>query len=1243
MAEYARAIAPLEYLKPAPSAHREGDEAQARVRHAALEASANAIVLTDPQGRIEWTNRAFTTLTGYELDEVRGQTPRVLKSGAHGQALYADLWATIRAGEVWHGEVINRRKDGTTYFEEMTITPVRDEQGEIARFVAIKQDVTERKRAAEALRQSQQELQLLLEHTPDVISRLDRQCRHLYVNRAIEPCGGLEVAAYLGKTHRELGSSPELAEPIEAGVRAVFSTGREITMEVPNREHWHLVQLVPERDAAGQVTSVLSVCRDITERKKAELALEHQALHDELTGLPNRTLLRDRLDQAVREHERTQQPLALLVLDMDRFKEVNDTLGHPAGDVLLRQVGQRLCAGVRASDSVARLGGDEFAVILPGVGAEDAMSMARAVLAQLHAPLDIEGHVVSLSSSIGITVCPDHGVDPDVLLRRADVAMYAAKASGCGSSVYAAKLDKHSPQRLAMDGELRRAIASDGLVLHYQPKVDLRSGLVAGVEALVRWQHPQRGFVEPAEFIPLAEHSGLIRPLTEWVIAAALAQHKIWRNEGLELPVAVNLSVRVLPDGELPGFIARLLDEMELPSDALEIEVTESGLMVDPERSRQNIAALRALGLKVAIDDFGTGYSSLAYLRELQVDEVKIDKSFVRDLAADANDRAIVRAVLDIASDLGLRVVAEGVEDAATWDLLVGLGCDLAQGYYLSPPLGPRELDDWLRRAPRQQTGEGVRGRLEETLRERERKHEARLVAEEEFLARKRAEAALRESEERRSLALQAAGLGTWEVDYARDVHVWSSETEALFGVAPGSFEGTTAAVRRLIHPDDWPGFEQQIRDSVVQHGEAKTTFRVIWPDGSVHWIEGRARCLFNSNGRLDHITGTVMDVTDRKQAEQERERLARSEKLRALGQMASGIAHDLNQSLMLVASYGDLARRALDRPTVDRDELVELLTIATQAALDGGETVKRLLRFTRAPLEEQKQRLNLGEIVREAVNLTAPRWRDVPQAEGRPIRLELEVAAGPTIVGSPSNLREVVTNLVFNAVDALPSGGSIVLRVSEANEQAIVEVIDSGVGMPPEVQAHIFEPFFSTKGESGTGLGLAQVFGILEQHKGQIQVDSAPGAGTTVRLSFPLAPAESVSLEPALEHVRPATPARSLRILAVDDEPAMTKAVARMLRPTGHLVRTAGSGEEALERLAQEPFDVVVSDLGMGSGMNGWDLAAAVRSQWPAVRFLLATGWGAAIDPGEASGRGVEAVLAKPYRLQDLQQALSR
>ncbi|HEU6443653.1 MAG TPA: EAL domain-containing protein [Gaiellaceae bacterium] len=431
-------------------------------------------------------------------------------------------------------------------------------------------------------------------------------------------------------------------------------------------------------------------------RRQAELN-EHQALHDSLTDLPNRTLFHDRVRQALTWARREHVAVAVMIMDLDRFKEVNDTLGHASGDELLKQVGLRLQESLRESDTVARLGGDEFGVLLPKVvDAEAAVAVARKLRTTLEEPFTIHGLALQMEASIGIALFPDHGTDVQSLLQRADVAMYVAKEHPAGCEVYTRERDDYSPDRLTLLTELRRAIDRGELVLHYQPKVDLRTGEIHGVEALVRWMHAERGTIPPDEFIPPAQKTGVIGPLTMFVLDEALRQCRAWALQGLELCVAVNLSTRNLLDVHLPDTVGGLLARWEVPPRLLELEITESTILADPVRAMQILSRLNEMGIRIAIDDFGTGYSSLAYLKRLPVDELKIDKSFIQGMEENENDAVIVRSTIDLGRNLGLRVVAEGVETAKAWSGLARLGCDIAQGYYLSRPVPAEELTEWL-------------------------------------------------------------------------------------------------------------------------------------------------------------------------------------------------------------------------------------------------------------------------------------------------------------------------------------------------------------------------------------------------------------------------------------------------------------------------------------------------------------------------------------------------------------------
>jgi diguanylate cyclase (GGDEF)-like protein len=424
-------------------------------------------------------------------------------------------------------------------------------------------------------------------------------------------------------------------------------------------------------------------------------------MYDPLTDLPNRTLLHDRLNQALLAAQRDGNKVALLLMDLDRFKEINDTFGHHYGDFILQQAGVRLRSGLRESDTIARLGGDEFSIVLPGTDAVGATLAADHVLRALEQPFLLETHSFDVGASIGIAVFPDHGSDANTLLRRADVAMYAAKAAGSGQTLYSLDQDQYSPARLTLVRELRDAVEHNQLVLYYQPKVHLASGAVSSLEALVRWNHMERGVIMPDEFINVAEQTGLIQPLSLWVLNSALLQARSWYHEGLKICVAVNLSARSLHDPRLVENVGNLLRRLAADPAWIQLEITESAVMMDPARAMDILVRLFDMGINLSIDDFGTGYSSLAYLKRLPVHEIKIDKSFVLDLANSENDIVIARSVVDLGHNLGLQVVAEGVQDQQTWDLLAGMGCDLAQGFSLSPPLPARALTSWLRERER--------------------------------------------------------------------------------------------------------------------------------------------------------------------------------------------------------------------------------------------------------------------------------------------------------------------------------------------------------------------------------------------------------------------------------------------------------------------------------------------------------------------------------------------------------------
>ena len=455
-------------------------------------------------------------------------------------------------------------------------------------------------------------------------------------------------------------------------------------------------------DPGGKARFVRGFVLDITEQRMAEESLRRLRLYDQLTGLPNRMMLLNRLGRALVESSRTSRPLALLILALDRFKDVTNTLGHHNGDLIVRELAARLGDALGDGDRVARLRGDEFGVLLPDADGAFARQVGARILASLEKPFMVQRLPIEVGASVGMAVAPEHATEAEGLLRRADAAVQAARKLGGGSSVlYSPECEPHDPARLALLGELRRALEGNELQLHYQPKVDLKTRTIVGAEALLRWTHAKRGFVSPAEFIPLAEQTGLIRPLTRWVLDRATGESCAWARSGRRLPVAINVSARSLQDGRIVDDVEEALLTHDVRGDRLQIEVTESAVMSDVGHAAEVLASLTGRGVSVSIDDFGTGYSSLGLLRRLPVQELKIDKSFVIGMAGDgAEDTAIVRSTADLAHNLGLTVVAEGVEDQWTLDLLSSFGCDQAQGYHIARPMPSADFIAWLGSSP---------------------------------------------------------------------------------------------------------------------------------------------------------------------------------------------------------------------------------------------------------------------------------------------------------------------------------------------------------------------------------------------------------------------------------------------------------------------------------------------------------------------------------------------------------------
>jgi diguanylate cyclase len=522
--------------------------------------------------------------------------------------------------------------------------------------------------------------------------------------RFLEATGRLFDAIDRGDTAAALRIDADETDP-------VFGVMEAAVLDAAAGKHDRALTALQELQDLKSVTRVLTpvvflaglflagLLASITRGHRRLLVIEreravHDAHHDALTGLPNRLLFAQRIEQALAACAGTEVGVALLLVDLDRFKEINDTFGHQCGDELLVQVGVRLSGVVSGMDSVARLGGDEFGVLLPDVqSVEDAVETATTLRAALAAPFPVDGIHLDVEASVGVAVSGQHGQDTVTLLQRADIAMYVAKDQSRGIFVYDPAADQHSPAKLAVLGDLRRALDRSELVLHYQPKVSISTGDVVGAEALVRWHRPQHGLVMPNAFMPFAEHTGLIGPLTRYILNKALSQARAWCEQGRPLTVAVNLSARNLLDEHLPDQVAELLAAHDVAPELLVFEVTETAVVTEPLRAQQLLKRLSALGIRISIDDFGAGYTSLGQLKTLPVSELKIDRSFVTTMTEDSRNALIVQSVIDLGHNLGLSIVAEGVEDEQTFAALTALNCDIAQGYYIARPLTAEALD----------------------------------------------------------------------------------------------------------------------------------------------------------------------------------------------------------------------------------------------------------------------------------------------------------------------------------------------------------------------------------------------------------------------------------------------------------------------------------------------------------------------------------------------------------------------
>ena len=562
-------------------------------------------------------------------------------------------------------------------------------------FFLVRRSLSRLQGSYRALAESEALYESLVQVMPQCLYRMDRESRITFANRALERHLGKPREAILGHSPREVYPADLAAKYRQDDLRVLQGETLNlieemVSLDSEQRKRYIEIVKTPTYAPDGSINGIQGIFWDITARKSAEEQIEYLAHHDPLTDLPNRVLLRDRFLQAQGQAARSANRVAILFLDLDHFKLVNDTLGHPIGDRLLQAVAERLRRGVRETDTISRQGGDEFVIVLPELAdPESAGSIAGKLMEQMHEPVRVNGHRLNVTFSLGIALYPDDGEDFDTLMKKADTAMYSAKEAGRNTlRFFTAAMNVEAAARLKLQNRLQRALEKEELVLYYQPQFDLASGRILGAEALLRWRDPERGLVPPGEFIPVAEDTGLIGPIGEWVIGEACRELRRWHEAGAtDLTMAVNLSPVQFRRSRLVEIAARALQENRLPAECLEFELTESLLIREDAAILDTLTALKGLGVKLSIDDFGTGYSSLTYLKRFNVDKLKIDQSFIRELCSNPDDEAIVSAVITMARQLRLRTVAEGVENAEQATMLRRFDCDEVQGFLFGRPM----------------------------------------------------------------------------------------------------------------------------------------------------------------------------------------------------------------------------------------------------------------------------------------------------------------------------------------------------------------------------------------------------------------------------------------------------------------------------------------------------------------------------------------------------------------------------
>lgn len=800
---------------------------------------------------------------------------------------------------------------------------------------------------------------------------------------------------------------------------------------------------------------------DITQQKRAEEQIQQMVYHDLLTGLPNRYQFLSYFQSAILKQNI--QSAAILFLDLDRFKVINDTLGHDLGDLLLKEVAERLKNGIHTKECLARHGEDKFILFLPDFDQESAFQRAKEILDRINRPFLFNDYEMYVSSSIGISLYPQDGKDIETLIKKANLALHQAKRLGNNDvQFYLNQSLELTHELFDMEKDLHKALEREELVLYYQPKMNIHSGEMVGLEALIRWQHPDKGLISPAKFIPLAEETGLIVPIGEWVLRQACAQNMVWQKNAFSpMMISVNLSVRQFFQPNLIQIVKEILHDTGLSPEYLELEITES-MMMDTHHALVIVKELKKLGVKISLDDFGKGYSSLYYLKEFPIDKLKIDQSFIRDCFVDENDGTIVKTIIAMAHQLKLEVIAEGVE---TKDQLIFLQqnlCNEAQGYLFSKPLPVAELEQKYREIEQLVNQLGV----PQEIRDQKRMEEALRVAQQDL---------------KDTLRHQQGMTLKFKEQDGRLVHtLCDGELIYRMGLVPEQVIGrdlheilpTEMAKEKLkYYQKAWNG---------EQHVTYEDEYNGIYYFASLRPVR--------RGGRVVEVIASCVDITERKKAE---ELLRKSDRLLAVAELAAGVAHEIRNPLTSIKGFAQLLKQGISQP-----EYTDIMLTEVQR-LDS--IIHQFLILAKPQMVQCKQ-ANLVDLLKCVINLNET------LAINQNIQIKYEFETEILFIWCDENqLKQVFINLLMNAIESMPDGGEIVLQVKRIDAHCVtIRLIDQGCGIPEARIQKLGEPFYSTK-EKGTGLGLMVSFRIVKEHKGMIHFESEVNKGTTVEVILPV------------------------------------------------------------------------------------------------------------------------------------------